>query len=424
MLLGAAAVFASAPAAAAEVNQAQALVDAGGMSGDELAYWTVQARRYRDQVEWRNTVERDTRRLADSSSRAIDLENQAAEVALIAKVMEEDRLRRERFSDSIRQLMREHYGTRFEGDPEPIDPKATASSGPLQDYLRKQAQAEARARAKAQGVGAGLKTVRAVDRWVQVVVDSTGEVIENDPVDVAHARLEDLERRQAELEARLQGKLDPAEVAAIVDQLLALEREVDRALSQIAGYVFRLRSPLRNVCFPPPVKGEPVAALNCRFWAKDVPIVVDGGAITVVWVRLDIDFRKRHDEASVAYYWRYAGEPKPTDPQSTLGGELRHGPDGALSLVIPWTDEDGDEQETLYPLTLTTKRVSGNFPPFTDGGPFELTFLRDPDDYISWDHYERSRDGRPPLPAGEPMTAKDLAPLEIRPPPRLVSMSK
>lgn len=137
-----------------------------------------------------------------------------------------------------------------------VDPKATAPSQVLQQWLAEQdaqrtrdgQQAERLATGNSDPKGAAtFTTVReqnsalaarqaaTFQRWTTVVVDSTGEVIVNDRQDVQEARLQDLVRRQLEREAEARRLLDREIQERLAGELRTLDREFARARADVGA---------------------------------------------------------------------------------------------------------------------------------------------------------------------------------------------
>ncbi|MNS28630.1 hypothetical protein D3C72_606130 [compost metagenome] len=411
-LLGAAAIVAvAAPAAAQDFNLAQALVDTGNYSGAELDFWVIAARHHRDRVEWRQIVERETRRMeaeraeapAPQAQRELDPKSQLNGPLKDYLEQEEAYRRAEEaaeldpksqyngpLEDELRRLDGEIRAERLG-----LDPKSQYND-PLEDELRR---LDREIRARRQLVGGETQVVQAVERWARVVVDSTGEVIENDPIDVAHARLEDLIRRQDELDAQMRGQPSADEFAAIIADLRSIDAELNIVLNQIGGAVWRRRSTHHNTCFPGPVPDRPVAVFNCHYWAAGLPRVVDATQnIILDRVRLDVD--EDEDDLpigiSIAYFWRYGDNPPSDEPGSSVRGEVRHTPEGRLSLVFSELDENGNPRERSFPLTLTERSATLELPGFDGYGPFAFPFARDGANYVSWPVYQASARGQAP----------------------------
>ena len=297
-------------------------------------------------------------------------------------------------------------------------------------------EVEAYANAKSNGVAVKLRTAAAIESWGRLVlIVAPGEVIENDPIDVAHARLEDLTRRREELQAELKTKPTSMAMRSILRELAGIDRQINAAIFQITGVVWFQRAGKGSICHPPAVKGRPVAWYNCEYWALNTPFVVGpaGAKITVDRVLIDVDEDERGlRSARIAFYTRAQGRPPSEEPSDGASGEFRHMADGSMQLIAKEVDDSGEERERAYPIELTTDEARGLIPGFAGYGPFKLKFRRDPKAYISWEEAEaisrgvvtsRGRESTtgsaqpapPPPPAVDSEPYTDLAPLVPEP---------
>ncbi len=262
-------------------------------------------------------------------------------------------------------------------------------------------EVEAYANAKSNGVAVKLRTAAAIESWSRlVVIVAPGEVIENDPIDVAHARLEDLTRRREELQAELKTKPTSMAMRSILRELAGIDRQINAAIFQITGVVWRQQAGLGGICFPKPQPGQPVPVFNCHYLANDMPMRVDpnGEDIIVDKVLLDLDEDGRGGlrKARLAYYTRGAGQPPSTEATFSVTGEVLYASNGAAQIAYRIVDSDGEEREVFYPLEPATHGAKGKFPGFSGHGPFKFTFRRDPKSYVSWEDAQLIAQGKSP----------------------------
>ncbi|MBP6878107.1 MAG: hypothetical protein KBC34_08795 [Phenylobacterium sp.] len=311
--------------------------------------------------------------------------------------------------------------------PPPLAPEAIAPL--VEKHLRRMEEAErdnlaqdatvrgeveTYANAKTNGVAIKLRTAAAIESWSRlVVIDPPGEVIENDPIDVAHARLEDLTRRREELQSDLKTKPTSLAMRSILLELAGIDRQIDAAIFRITGVVWRQQAGLGGICFPKPQPGRPVPVFNCHYLANDMPMRVDpnGEDIVVDKVLLDLDEDGRGGlrKARLAYYTRGAGQPPSTEATFSVTGEVLYASNGTAQIAYSIVDSDGEEREVFYPLEPFTQAAKGKFPGFSGHGPFKFTFRRDPKSYVTWEDAQLIAQGKAPKNA-DPWA--DLAPLE------------
>lgn len=306
-----------------------------------------------------------------------------------------------------------------------------------QDAARR--QVDSYAGAKSKGVAIKLRTAATIEDWARlVVIVPPGEVIENDPIDVAHAKLEDLTRRREELQAELKTKPTSMAMRSIIRELAGIDRQINAAIFQITGVVWFHRAGKGSICHPVAVKGQPVAWHNCDYWALSTPFVVDPSGANIIVDRVLIDVTEDASglrSARIAYYTHAHGQPPSDEPSGGATGDLRRMADGSVQLIVRQVDEFGEERERAYPIELTTDGAKGLIPGFSDYGPFKLKFKRDPKAYISWEEADamsrgvvtsQAGKGAGGPPAPEPPSEDDfLAPLIVpdakppapRPPP-------
>lgn len=250
-------------------------------------------------------------------------------------------------------------------------------------------EVDAYAAAKAKGVAIKVLTAKSIETWGRlVVIVPPGEVIENDPMDVAHAKLEDLTRRRDELQAELKTKPNSMGMRSILRELAGIDRQINSVMFQITGVVWFHRAGGTSICHPPAVKGRPVAWHNCDYWALNTPFVVDpsGENIIVDRVRIDVDESASGlRSARIAYYTRAKGQAPSDEPRGGASGDFRRMADGTVQLIVKEVDEAGEERERAYPIELATDGGQGLLPGFGDHGPFKLKFKRDPKAYISFE---------------------------------------
>ncbi|MBA4014058.1 MAG: hypothetical protein C0481_19520 [Phenylobacterium sp.] len=293
------------------------------------------------------------------------------------------------------------------------------------------AKVAAYAAAKAKGVAIKVLTAKSIETWGRlVVIVPPGEVIENDPMDVAHARLEDLTRRRDELQAELKTKPTSMAMRSILRELAGIDRQINSVMFQITGVVWFHRAGKGSICHPAAVKGQPVAWHNCDYWAQAVPFVVDpsGANIIVDRVLIDIDEDAgRLRKARIAYYTRASGQAPSEESSGGAIGEFRYAGDGSVQLAVKEVDDAGEERERLYPWEVATDELKGLIPGFSGYGPFKLKFKRDPKAYISWEEADAMSRGvvavqggkgagaSTPPPVPEPSSEEDdfLSPLIV-----------
>ncbi|CAN7372987.1 hypothetical protein LJR164_002258 [Phenylobacterium sp. LjRoot164] len=291
-------------------------------------------------------------------------------------------------------------------------------------------QVDAYARARVNGVAIKLRTAGAIESWGRlVVIVPPGEVIENDPMDVAHARLEDLTRRREELQAELKTKPTSASMRSILRELAGIDRQINAAIFQITGVVWFQRAGKGSICHPTPVKGRPVAWFNCDYWALSTPFVVDPSGENIIVDRVLLDITEDTSglrSARIAYYTRGQGQPPSDQPSNSAAGDFRYLADGTVQLIVKEVDDGGEERERAYPVQLSTDSGNGLIPGFSGHGPFKLKFKRDPKAYISWEAAQEALDnivplvGQTPPPKPPPWAVPDedgIVPL-VEPPPK------
>ncbi|MGH6999875.1 MAG: hypothetical protein ACREEO_16895 [Phenylobacterium sp.] len=308
--------------------------------------------------------------------------------------------------ENIAPLVEEHLRRMEEAERDNLAQDATVR-GEVETY----------AAAKSNGVAVKLRTAAAIESWSRlVVIVPPGEVIENDPIDVAHARLEDLTRRREELQADLKTKPTSLAMRSILLELAGIDRQINAAIFRITGVVWRQQAGLGGICFPKPQPGQPVPVFNCHYLANDMPMRVDPNGedlvIDKVLLDLDEDGRGGLRKARLAYYTRGAGQPPSTEATFSISGEVLYASNGTAQIAYRVVDSDGEESEVFYPLEPFTHGAKGKFPGFSGHGPFKFTFRRDPKSYVSWEDAQLIAQGKAPKNA-DPWA--DLAPLEPAP---------
>ncbi|MBP6879242.1 MAG: hypothetical protein KBC34_14550 [Phenylobacterium sp.] len=308
----------------------------------------------------------------------------------------------------------------------PSDPKASAVSQPLQDWLARQEARAARDQEmsrKLDAAGQGGKAARAFSQahaqgsqnmasgageWTTIIVDSTGEVIVNDARDVGEARLEDLSSSLEDLLGRLDEASDPETQAQIRRELVSLDRQLLEHLRDLAEMISSSKSEGRSICRPL-VPNRPYPALGCDYWATNTPITVpqgEGDSIIIDHAELSVGesdgMGPRRWELTL--WSRYESEPRlsrQSEPSRGVSGRLRRTGANSFELVAPFTDEAGVQQSKAYPLDLTTEAAGlRGWDEIDAKSPLDFRFVRDAENYIPWEEAKAAMEGRAP-PAGK-----------------------
>jgi hypothetical protein len=91
-----------------------------------------------------------------------------------------------------------------------------------------------------------IQTSMTVADWARVQVDGPGEVVINDAVDAAHAKLEDITRRQDELDAAYRDAQTSAERADLRRQMAENRRELSKTVDGIGKMVEAVAVPVEK----------------------------------------------------------------------------------------------------------------------------------------------------------------------------------
>lgn len=310
-----------------------------------------------------------------------------------------------------RQIARDQEWIDAAAEAEP-NPKADAVSGPLRDWLAAQdaraaldaGQAErldgapradsalAYNRVKADGTAAAAADGRFLQRWTTVVVDSTGEVIVNDPRDQIEARLDDISNELDQLTQDARTETDPVRQRDIRDRLTVLDRDLRNAMRALSRM---LESIEVSATAEVPWTGEPIctphrmnlAVMGCDYWGINMPLIIPGGdPIIIEKVKLEIaeeDLGGRPARWSLLIWSRYRSDRRPIlGPTYSQAGEIAHLGGGAF-VMNP--GEFADIDAGAFPLTLTMHEARATGVDLIDRFPLNIRFQRDASNFVELD---------------------------------------
>jgi hypothetical protein len=288
------------------------------------------------------------------------------------------------------------------------DPKANAVSGPLEEYLlRMEAQREMADTASEaldaadeggrNGQRFGTTRLRNSEArisdgqaFTRIIVNSTGETVVNDRVDVLEAKLEDLTGRQEELARSIARQSGLDAQRKLRRELVLLDREISGVMNELSRLLIRRAVRATAVC---KLRTSKVMTTGCEFWAHGMPVVIPQGAGTPI--SLDHALLEIVEEKGSLTGWRLnlwyrdSTEPmlrKSDQPVQGLEGDLRANPDGSYTMLYPHTDEQGDERLQEIPLQLDQWAASAAGIDFIDQKhPLRLRFERNPDNFLLLD---------------------------------------
>jgi hypothetical protein len=290
------------------------------------------------------------------------------------------------------------------------DPKRDMVSGPLRDWLaRQEAQgardAAQRARLDASGNRDGrafnrvrvndsasaLQSGRLLQEWTTIVVDSTGEVIVDDPRDMIEAKLTDLESELEQLRQDAAQETDPDVQRETRRRLAELDREMKNAIETLSRLVSSTKIAGSK---KPEWRGKPVckqqqtgvATMGCSYWASNMPVTIPGGDPMIV-EKVELEIEEDDDGRPVAwhlsYWWRYESDPRRLiEPTLGVGGDLEPGGDGTL-LMAPGKQSGSIDQSTFRLQIDMHNATATGVDLLERGHPLTLKFRRDPKDFLA-----------------------------------------
>lgn len=287
------------------------------------------------------------------------------------------------------------------------DPKREMVSGPLRDWLAQQAARAARDatqraridrasdpeagtafnRVRVNGSLAALQSGRLMQEWTTIVVDSTGEVIIDDPRDAIEAKLADLGAELEQLRDDAAQAGEPEGQRDIRRRLAEIDREMKNAIEALS----RLVSPTKIGDGEAAWAGRPsckprlpdTVSMGCSYWASNVPLTIPGGDPMIV-EKVELEIVEADNGQPVAwslgFWWRYQSDPAPpSQPRSVVGGDFELSGDGTL-LMAPGRSSGVIDQGT-FPLRLGIHHASAQAVDLLDQNhPMNLVFERDADD--------------------------------------------
>jgi hypothetical protein len=345
------------------------------------------------------------------------------------------------------------------------DPKANAVNGPLQDWLANESKRtagsgpinewiaahEARmARDSAQAArldgssnsatGRAFNEARAAQSWsavqssrvlqqfATIVVDSTGDVIVNDPRDAVEAKLIDIDAELEQLQEQAREENDIEAQKAIRSRIAALDRELRNTISALSRMVETIDAPAHKpVRRDPPVCSAPnqnTVSLGCEYWADGMPLVIPGGdPIIIDKIELDIadDRLGRPLSWRLDFYWHYRSDPgRSEEPATSANGDIEVDADGNLYLA-PGSESAGVGASS-FKLSIDRMTARAIGVDVLDGNhPLSLTLSRDPGNFVDRSAVasvpgQRSADDVEvlPLEEREPEDDLEVLPLEER----------